>query len=169
MSSVRGGLAAGGLLLGIQHDEVYTNATRHLHTGDTLLLATDGITEARRESEFLGYEGMIELARQHASEMLRCPLRESSPRLADVPGALPSGEIQRPYVHTSPSRKLMAEKADARGTIVNRRKRTSKVNLEFSLRSLSGIRPFGTILRRETVEHISHAPKHRLAKSLSNI
>lgn len=51
-----------GLPLGIQPDEGYRSVPFSLAPGDTLLLCTDGLTEARRGREFLGYEGMTELA-----------------------------------------------------------------------------------------------------------
>jgi PAS domain S-box-containing protein len=57
-----------GLPLGIQRRELYTVWPFRLLPGDTLVLVTDGITEARRghghgqDAEFLGYEGMTALA-----------------------------------------------------------------------------------------------------------
>jgi PAS domain S-box-containing protein len=66
-------LEAGGLLLGIQPDMPYTLQRFRLYPGDTLLMATDGLTEARRSlppeelaldggPELLGYEGMLKIA-----------------------------------------------------------------------------------------------------------
>ncbi|MBC8102390.1 MAG: serine/threonine-protein phosphatase [Cytophagales bacterium] len=54
----------GGLLLGIRPQEVYTKTVLPLSPGDAVLLLTDGITEVRRGDEFLGYEGMLQLAMQ---------------------------------------------------------------------------------------------------------
>jgi PAS domain S-box-containing protein len=64
----------GGLLLGIQPEVTYKARRLQLHPGDTLLMATDGITEARRlnvpghrrrGSSFLGHDGMVAIAKQH--------------------------------------------------------------------------------------------------------
>ena len=57
-------LEAPGLPLGVERKELYTAMPLHLAPGDSLLMVTDGITEARRNGVFLGYEGMVELARQ---------------------------------------------------------------------------------------------------------
>jgi PAS domain S-box-containing protein len=57
-------LKAPDLPLGIEREELYTSTPLRLTPGDTLLMVTDGITEARRGGEFLGYEGMVELAQQ---------------------------------------------------------------------------------------------------------
>jgi serine phosphatase RsbU (regulator of sigma subunit) len=54
-----------GLPLGIRRENLYMMQPFHLVNGDILLLVTDGITEARRNRRFLGYEGMLELAQQH--------------------------------------------------------------------------------------------------------
>ncbi len=55
-------LAASGSLLGLERDVAYFAEVCALSAGDTVLLATDGITEARRGREFLDYEGMARLA-----------------------------------------------------------------------------------------------------------
>lgn len=55
-------MEVGGLPLGVEREETYRGVSRLLAPGDTLLLATDGITEARRGDEFLGYAGMARLA-----------------------------------------------------------------------------------------------------------
>jgi serine phosphatase RsbU (regulator of sigma subunit) len=54
----------GGLPLGIVADEVYAAIPVQLAPEDTLLMLTDGITEARRgrAPEFFGYERVLELA-----------------------------------------------------------------------------------------------------------
>jgi PAS domain S-box-containing protein len=52
------------LILGVQPQTLYSEMPLRLTPGDTMLMVTDGITEARRDGEFLGYEGMVELARQ---------------------------------------------------------------------------------------------------------
>ena len=53
---------ASGLPLCIQPDEYYETARVYLSPGDLILMATDGITEARRRNEFLGVEGLLQLA-----------------------------------------------------------------------------------------------------------
>ncbi len=57
-----------GLPLGIQPDEGYRSVPFSLAPGDTLLLCTDGLTEARWGREFLGYEGLTELAARVLNE-----------------------------------------------------------------------------------------------------
>jgi sigma-B regulation protein RsbU (phosphoserine phosphatase) len=59
-------LGLGGPPLGIQRELLYIAVPFHLSPGDTLVLVTDGITEARRGTtlEFLDYEGMTALARE---------------------------------------------------------------------------------------------------------
>ena len=49
-------VGANGLLLGVAPDAAYTAAEAPLAAGDTLLLATDGLTEARQGGEFFGFE-----------------------------------------------------------------------------------------------------------------
>ncbi len=53
-----------GTPLGIQPDWTYTAQTARLEVGETLLMATDGITEARRGHAFLGTGGLAALAEQ---------------------------------------------------------------------------------------------------------
>jgi serine phosphatase RsbU (regulator of sigma subunit) len=53
-----------GLLLGIQPDQTYESAPFDLGHGDTIFMATDGITETRRGKEFLGADGLARLARE---------------------------------------------------------------------------------------------------------
>ncbi len=52
----------GGLVLGIESEIEYAATTCRLGSGDTLLIATDGVTEARRGRRLLGVEGMARLA-----------------------------------------------------------------------------------------------------------
>jgi PAS domain S-box-containing protein len=63
----------GGLPLGIEATEEYQDRTLRLGRGDTLLMLTDGIVEARRgrSTDFFGYERMVGLARQAATGSLR--------------------------------------------------------------------------------------------------
>ena len=51
--------------MGAFRDIQYVNSVMSFLSGDTILMATDGITEARRGKEFLSYEGMVKLAEQH--------------------------------------------------------------------------------------------------------
>ena len=53
--------------LGVDVDAVYSVLPFALNSGDTLLLLTDGITEARANKQFLEYEGMVALAMQAVS------------------------------------------------------------------------------------------------------
>ncbi len=53
-----------GMPLGIQPKMLYTPSPLRLGRGDVLVMATDGVTEARRDREFLEYEGMTTLAKQ---------------------------------------------------------------------------------------------------------
>jgi PAS domain S-box-containing protein len=64
-----------GMPLGVSAQQLYTTTTVRLEPGDTLLLLTDGITEARRPSseahvgiDFLGLEGLVRLVRQAHEE-----------------------------------------------------------------------------------------------------
>ncbi len=53
-----------GLPLGIQANAIYQAKTLVLEPGETILMATDGITEARHGQSFLGREGFVALAEQ---------------------------------------------------------------------------------------------------------
>lgn len=55
-----------GLILGIDRDTSYGTREISLDAGDTLLITTDGITEARRGRDFFGYERLLETARRAA-------------------------------------------------------------------------------------------------------
>jgi PAS domain S-box-containing protein len=56
-----------GTPLGIQSDSEYPTDSRMLEQGDTIIMATDGITEARQGTDFLGIEGMALLAEEAGS------------------------------------------------------------------------------------------------------
>ncbi|MBV9849400.1 MAG: SpoIIE family protein phosphatase [Armatimonadetes bacterium] len=64
---------AKGIPVGFLADQPYTPQALRLDRGDLVLLATDGITEARRGSEFLGYDGMAELAGRAAASSASLP------------------------------------------------------------------------------------------------
>lgn len=53
-----------GMVLGVEPGHEYTQTEITMQPGDTLLMVTDGITEARRGRDFLGVEGLIDLLRQ---------------------------------------------------------------------------------------------------------
>ena len=55
-----------GLILGIDSGFVYESMDLRLDFGDTLLMFTDGITEARFGRDFFGYERLLETARAAA-------------------------------------------------------------------------------------------------------
>lgn len=60
-------IKANGLLLGFEPGSEYEETTFHLDHGDWVILTTDGVTEARRGREFLGYEGLMRLAQEGRS------------------------------------------------------------------------------------------------------
>ena len=79
---IRGVRAGRGLLLGVEPASIYHERAMCLEPGDTTLMLTDGITEARNGVELLGYEGMVALA----GEALKAPsLQEAA--LAILEGA----------------------------------------------------------------------------------
>jgi len=55
-----------GLLLGVQPGAAYVESHLRLQPGDTLMMVTDGLTEARQTgpATMLGYEGLMQLASQ---------------------------------------------------------------------------------------------------------
>jgi PAS domain S-box-containing protein len=57
---------SGGLILGVEPGESYEAVSERLLPGDTLLMATDGITEARRGNDFFGLDGMAAAAAEAA-------------------------------------------------------------------------------------------------------
>lgn len=59
--------AATGVPLGAFRGLTYIQFEMALEEGDTIIMATDGVTEARRNKEFLSYEGMVDLARVHVA------------------------------------------------------------------------------------------------------
>ena len=61
-------IACGGLPLGVFANHAYATVSSALSPGDTLILVTDGITEARNGPDFLGYEGLIDLAQRHVEQ-----------------------------------------------------------------------------------------------------
>ena len=53
-----------GSLIGIGSDATYTARTMLLAPGDTLIMVTDGVTEARRGNNFFGVDGLETLAQR---------------------------------------------------------------------------------------------------------
>lgn len=70
LTSVQSGLcmrlATTGTALGIVESFDFTSQSVKLKPGDVLLIYTDGATEARRDGEFLGIEGLEKMFCQHA-------------------------------------------------------------------------------------------------------
>jgi serine phosphatase RsbU (regulator of sigma subunit) len=62
-------IQAGGMLLGTLPDSRYEAAELRLAPGDSLLMVTDGLTEARHEADFFGYAGLIQAAREAQAAM----------------------------------------------------------------------------------------------------
>ncbi len=56
-------IAVRGALLGMETGQEYRSTAFRLEHGDTLLMTTDGVTEARRGREFLGSEGFQRLVK----------------------------------------------------------------------------------------------------------
>ena len=52
-------MMGGGLPLGVSAKEVYAETTISFRKGDTIVLTTDGLSEARQGKEFFGQEGVI--------------------------------------------------------------------------------------------------------------
>lgn len=67
-------ISARGVPLGIFARQEYESLSLPFDEGDTLLIATDGLTEARAGGEFLGYEGLVRLATEAAAH--ECSLHE---------------------------------------------------------------------------------------------
>jgi PAS domain S-box-containing protein len=80
------------LPLGMMAGTTYVEVALHLAPGDTLILVTDGITEARRGArEFLGYEGMAALAGQALAGA--SSLRAAGKAILEGAGAFASGSL----------------------------------------------------------------------------
>ncbi|MFN7035998.1 MAG: PP2C family protein-serine/threonine phosphatase, partial [Bellilinea sp.] len=60
-------LQCGGLILGMLPDIEYEQETIHLHPGESVILFTDGITEAQNENgEFFGEDRLLDVALAYA-------------------------------------------------------------------------------------------------------
>ena len=58
-------LAPGGLALGVRGGITYTERSYAINSGETLVIVTDGITEARSEHVLFGMEGVKEFLKSH--------------------------------------------------------------------------------------------------------
>jgi len=59
-------LEEGGLLLGVREDQAYREESLTLGAGDLLVLATDGVTEARQDDELFGQQRLRAVVDAHA-------------------------------------------------------------------------------------------------------
>ena len=55
-------LSAGGIPLGAIEGSKYVETPAHLNQGDIIVMATDGVTEARSGGSFFGIDGLTGLA-----------------------------------------------------------------------------------------------------------
>jgi sigma-B regulation protein RsbU (phosphoserine phosphatase) len=86
-------LERGGLLLGIQDGAAYEEGRLPLHSGDLMVLYTDGVSEAtNRDGEFYGDERLCELVRGLASDLTA---REVTERILEALRDFLDGEEPR--------------------------------------------------------------------------
>ena len=83
-------VAVSGVPLGIAPKATYLAADLHLEPGDLLLVATDGVTEARRGNQFLGNDGMARLA---AASLPRGSLADIGEGILEGAKAFASGRL----------------------------------------------------------------------------
>ncbi len=83
-------VAASGIPLGVAPKANYSAADLYLDPGDVLLIATDGVTEARRGKQFLGNDGMARLA---AESLERGTLAEIGEGVLEGAKAFASGRL----------------------------------------------------------------------------
>jgi phosphoserine phosphatase RsbU/P len=83
-------LENGGLLLGVIDDPTYENSTRKLQPGDTLVLYTDGVLEARQGRELFGTERFLEILLRYASG----GARSISDRIAEACTSFSGGRLR---------------------------------------------------------------------------
>lgn len=59
-------LDTGGLILGVQEDAAYNNASLEILSGSVLVICSDGVTEAtNKQGEYLGEDRLIDIIRQY--------------------------------------------------------------------------------------------------------
>ncbi len=78
-------LGDGSLPLGVLDEASWKMGQTKLEAGDLVLLYTDGVTEARRDGEFFGQEGLMALLRRKRVSTKSLP-RSSSTRFSPSPG-----------------------------------------------------------------------------------
>ena len=87
-------LPLGGVLLGVDETANYDTARMILGTGDTLIMVTDGITEAhspRPRREMFGYDGLTEAARHAAVDAV--PIEAMGERIVAAAKAFVQGRL----------------------------------------------------------------------------
>ncbi|MGI4788191.1 MAG: GAF domain-containing SpoIIE family protein phosphatase [Janthinobacterium lividum] len=83
-----------GVPLGFLAPQQYPEMEYFFDPGETLLLATDGITEARQGQDFLGYEGMAALAvSRHSSSDGPVPVQEIAQTILDGAQEFAGGKL----------------------------------------------------------------------------
>jgi len=89
-------VAEGGLPLGVDGDAFFTAVPVRLAPGDTLILATDGLTEARRDGKILDTPGVVALLQSAAEgpDGTTTAPRELGQRLVDAASDWAGGKLQ---------------------------------------------------------------------------
>ena len=82
-----------GIVLGVVTDAAYEEQTLPLHTGETLVLFTDGMTDVSdQQGRFLGREGLLDQIRAHANAITA---REMADRIFDYVARYSEGGRRR--------------------------------------------------------------------------
>ncbi len=84
-------LDRGGMVLGVDSECAYDLTALPFAEGDTFLMFTDGFTEVRKESVWLGYEGFTQLVEQSASAR---PARKAADAILEQVRTFSGGELQ---------------------------------------------------------------------------
>jgi len=84
--------ATTGVPVGAFRTAAYRNITMPFLPGDTIVMATDGVTEARRGKEFMSYEGMVALATEHLTG--DHTVNEAGQALLDAARSFAGGKFQ---------------------------------------------------------------------------
>jgi serine phosphatase RsbU (regulator of sigma subunit) len=79
-----------GMPLGVTANEVYKQVDFALEAGDTLVMTTDGITEARQARQFLDAEGLVRLALEGNGK----PLKEMADTILSGARAFAGGKLK---------------------------------------------------------------------------
>jgi len=83
---------SGGLPVGAFEQTEFVNDAKTLGIGDTIIMTTDGIAEARRGRDFLSYDGMMDLVTRHLTGSR--PLEESAKAVIDSAKEFANGQFQ---------------------------------------------------------------------------